>query len=336
MWVLLWVGCDRCEDVCDAWLLNESGATSPRLGHLEDVTAVTEVDEGGVGYVLVTTEGIPSYVRTVTDDDLAVLEAADGWRDDGPTVGVGAEVLFGDDIGFDSDFCGAGQGDGYWPPGGSCPEAQARSWYVPRNPIIATDEVCTVGSGAVGLWLNGVTMAGWWSGDATDDTWRHVADEATDLCDGHAIDGEYLHRAGSVCLEDQVGAGEVILGFAADGYPVYGGEETPCWVARDYDDPDDPLGCGGIGERRCLLVDPMDPAAGTEATAFPGPDSADAPTGAFAEDYWFDAACDGLDEHNGHDHGGLGYHYHLTSTFPFTAGPTLRGRVFEATEADCL
>ncbi|MCP4805928.1 MAG: YHYH protein [Proteobacteria bacterium] len=369
MWVLALLGCNRCEEVCTAWLLNESGETSPRLSHLVDVTAVTEVEVEGVSYVLITTESIPSYETELTQDQVDTLDArplADDDFKNGSTAAVaGQEVLFGDDIGYDSTSdseCAAGAGYGFWPPGQPCPEAQALSWYVPRIPIPAADEVCTTAEGPVGLWLNGLPVHGWSDGTSLDDqdVWHPIAPtlEAwdTDVCSGQVDDGQYHHHIDPTCLGEQLGdvgdGHSPIYGFAADGHAIHGpwtdaGERAKsCWIARDYDDPDDPLGCGGVGERRCLPVDPKDPDAGTEATAFPGPTTSDTVTSAsgnpisaalplFVEDHVFDDDCDGLDAHNGHEHGGHGYHYHVTDDFPFTVGPTLWGRVRPATEAGC-
>lgn len=373
MWVVTLLACNRCEDVCTAWLLNESGETSPRLSHPVDVTAVTEVDVDGVGYVLITTEGIPSYETTLSQADIDELNArpnaSDDFKNGSTTASAGQEALFGDDLGFESTTddtaCAPGAGYGFWPPGPGCPDAQGRSWYVPRSPIRATDEVCTTSLGPAGLWVNGVSLYAWADGNAFDEqgVWQNIAPLLErwdqDVCGGHVAGTDYHHHAEPVCLGEQLGdAGDdhsPIYGFAADGYPVYGpwtadGERAEsCWVARDYDDPEDPLGCGGVGERRCLLVDPMDPSAGTEATAFPGPRTDDevlSPSGSpfsaadplYVQDYWYDAACTdagGLDEHNGHDHSGLGFHYHVTDGFPFTVGPTLYGRVRDETAADC-
>ena len=42
-----------------------------------------------------------------------------------------------------------------------------------------------------------------------------------------------------------------------------------------------------------------------------------------------------LDEHNGHDHDDLGYHYHITNSFPYFTGPTLYGTVPDASNTAC-
>ena len=42
-----------------------------------------------------------------------------------------------------------------------------------------------------------------------------------------------------------------------------------------------------------------------------------------------------LDEHNGHEHDEFDYHYHITYTFPYFAGPTLYGEVPDETMTMC-
>lgn len=217
-----------------------------------------------------------------------------------------------------------------------------------------------------------------------DGVWETIAPFAevydVDLCGGHAAQGDYHHHFYSECWAKVAGedttAGRsghsVIFGFAADGYPVYGPWHDTgvlaqsCWKMRDYNvgPTDVGYGCVGFngaaaGERNCVLVDPYDPSQGVVA-ATPGPTTSGTYTslsgntfstvdGFFYEDYYFDSACPSqgaqyLDAYNGHDHDGLGYHYHLTVTdtssaltdnfpyalkpvFPFTFGPRFRGNL---------
>jgi len=75
-----------------------------------------------------------------------------------------------------------------------------------------------------------------------------------------------------------------------------------------------------------------------------------ATSGYYFQDYYYDPACtdqgiEYLDEHNGHDHDGLGYHYHvsraelddgtLTDVFPFYIGPTYAGTLQDDAIASC-
>ena len=114
-------------------------------------------------------------------------------------------------------------------------------------------------------------------------------------------------------------------------------------------------GCSSsTGARTCQVDSVLNPTAITALTStYYGPSTSTTVTtqsgnditavsGVYYEDYYFDAACYTglgtsadytLDVHNGHDHGNLGYHYHLTidsdltPTFPYGPGPQFFGCV---------
>jgi hypothetical protein len=358
-------------DLCTAWVM--SSGTSPLVdaGSATDVTGLSVVSDGGVEFMQVSTEGLPSYDVTLTQADIDDLDARPNASTDfvsgQTTATAGTTYQWGADIGFYSfsagDQCGEGAGYGWWPPGPECPSAQGKSLQIPVSPVEASGgDVCETGAGAGGYWVNGVSIYNW--GDTfaydSDGVWLNVApaQEVYDLgvCGGHAAGGDYHHHSYSQCLADVVGdAGSghsPIYGFAADGYPIHGPwyaggtEAQSCWTLRDYDDAADPTGCGGTGERSCVMVDPWDPAQGTETASSPGPTTSETVTslsgntfpgtmGLYFADYWYDGQCAAeggaaLDEHNGHEHDGLGYHYHVTFDFPYTMGPTLKGVVYDA------
>ncbi|MEM7801244.1 MAG: YHYH protein, partial [Chloroflexota bacterium] len=175
--------------------------------------------------------------------------------------------------------------------------------------------------------------------------------------------GDYHHHGAPTCLiaelNDSGDGHSEIYGFAADGYPIYGPWQADgvlaesCWIPRDYDDPDSPTGCGVAGERSCLLVDPYDISQGTTPASSNGPRTDEvvtslsgntfvATSGYYFEDYYYDPACtaqggEHLDQYNGHDHDGLGYHYHVTveqtasggfvDDFPYYIGPEMAGQL---------
>ncbi|WP_189988291.1 hypothetical protein [Thalassobaculum fulvum] len=103
----------------------------------------------------------------------------------------------------------------------------------------------------------------------------------------------------------------------------------------------DPVRTATLAAAVCLVLPPASTAHGSSAAR------------AYYEDFYLDAACaasgpEALDGHNGHAHGGhdhadedLGYHYHLTvdaalrPTFPYTFGPTYRGRVEGSSFTSC-
>jgi hypothetical protein len=340
------------------------------LVHVQSVE-LTTVD--GVDYLAVTSLGLPSYTFTFTQHDIDTLNgrplAATDFLTGQTTATVGQTIDFGEDIGYDSSGCTRGETDegaGFWPPGPECPEAQSTTMMLPVTVTPAT-ETCWTGINSMGMLLNGVAIFNWSDGFSynSESTWYNLAQklEVYDLgvCRGHAAGGLYHQHLDAPCFEAQVGetgsGHSALYGFAADGVPLYGpyvasGQRAQsCWVTRDYDDPSDSLGCGGTGARDCLLVDPLDPTQGTTAASHDGPSTSGtvtslsgnifvAETGLFFEDYYFDADCatGGLaymDEHNGHEHDDLGYHYHMTDSFPYIYGPTYYGSLDDNTLVSC-
>lgn len=143
-----------------------------------------------------------------------------------------------------------------------------------------------------------------------------------------------------------------IHGFAFDGYPIFGPYQAlnqlavPCWKKRDYS-ASSATGCGTANKRTCLLKNQWDISQGTVSATSAGPDttatvsslssnSIPAVSGVYFEDYYYDSTCYAqggqyLDQYNGHDHDGIGYHYHLTMDssknpiFPYILGPQFYG-----------
>lgn len=180
-----------------------------------------------------------------------------------------------------------------------------------------------------------------------------------DLCAGHSLAGGLYHHHGySACLaatlNDQGTRHSPVYAYSADGYAVYGPwhasnvRARSCWRARNYDNPAAPDGCGVAGSHICALNNPENVNGGVKPYFF-GPSTSGTDTGEgdatvttvsglYVEDYGFDPTCpsaapQNLDKFNGHDHDGLGYHYHLTvdaqmqPTFPGGPGPTSRGKL---------
>ncbi len=226
----------------------------------------------------------------------------------------------------------------------------------PVEPSPASAPVAT-GRAPAGLWVTGAPFFNWSDGGTYrgEGVWRAVAPGAVGddgfSCAGPTADETAPHvypECLALHLGDDSGRHSPIYGFAADGYPVRGpwaDLELPArssWRLRDYDTAGSPTGCNEPGVRTCLLADPLDPAAGTVPTPSPGPTTANAPPGAFFEDYWFDIGLDdgaphALDAFNGHSHDEFGYHYHITriqngdgsftDVFPYILGPWFRGEL---------
>jgi len=119
--------------------------------------------------------------------------------------------------------------------------------------------------------------------------------------------------------------------------------------------------CLRVGERNCLMVDEFDASLGTETTSSQGPSTNDtivsmsgndlsAAPGFYYEDYYYDSSLtasgdDYLDEHSGHDHDDIGYHYHLptqfntdnqiVTAFPNTIGPRFFGELTDDAITAC-
>lgn len=357
----------------------DSGSASGVLVNIESVEIV-EVD--GESFAHVIASGIPNYSVTLTQAQLDTLNArpnaATDFADGATTVGVGDVILFGDDIGYNSstENCNATGGAGFWPPGPGCPVNDDKDGFFPLQPQPG-EEACESGLGALGYFVNGTSIFNWKDGQSYDGAgiWQNIAMAAEvhdlDICLGHAANGEYHHHSYSSCLGEQLDDGgdghSPVYGYAADGYPVHGPWYSAgvlvksSWAVRDYDNPNSDTGCGMPNERSCLLVDQYDISLGTVAADGSGPNTNDsvnslsgnsisAESGLYFEDYYNDISLlalgdEYIDQYGGHDHGGLGYHYHMPVTqdedgslipvFPFTIGPNLYGELKDNGVTSC-
>ena len=366
-----------------SWMLNETNETSSIFsGVVVNVSSVYTSTVDGKVYQCIEASGMPNYDTLVSEDLISSLNnrprAAFEFGTGSTTLNLGDSLPFGGDVGFTPAMgCTSGEdGFGYWPPGPACPESQNKVQCFPMEPEPAM-EVCETGLNDIGTWVNGVSIFNWTDGQSYNNAgvWQneafHFEYYDLDICPGHSANGNYHHHSNPVCLAEQLednGDGHsIIYGFAADGYPIYGPWQAndvlakSCWKTRDYDDPASPTGCGTAGERSCVLVDQFDYTQGTEAAASDGPSTSDtvtsmssntftATSGYYFEDYYYDAACTALgieylDEHNGHEHDDLGYHYHITlsddgdgtytDVFPFYVGPTYAGTLQDNAIASC-
>lgn len=361
------------------WVMNDNGERSAVLmdgsvGIEVNVQAVTAMEVSSQLYALVEATGIPNYTVTITQDQVDWLNsrprAASDFISGATSASAGDEIDFGENIGYDNTNCPMNEGRGYWPPGPGCPEDQGKEGYFTAAPTPTTSD-CEGGGGPVGYAVNGTSIYNWTDAQSynNEGVWNTLAPLAeyydVDICGGHAANGDYHHHFYSQCWATVAGEEEnghsPIYGYAADGYPVYGPWHDSgvlaksCWQTRDYSAVS-PTGCGVDGERSCVMVDEYDPDQGTESSAS-GPSTSgtftnlskntfDTVAGFFYEDYYFDPSCpdqgdDYLDEHNGHEHGELGYHYHLTidadgtPVFPFTIGPRYAGELPANAIASC-
>ena len=349
-----------------SWVINNSdvGANIAALVNVQSVT-ITNVNQNQFNQV--STSGVPDYSVVMTQADIDSLnnrpEAATDFDGGQTSATVGDTVEFGDDIGYNITMQGCDLG--YWPPGPACPTDQQRAANIPADPSPRNDD-CETSINTMGLMLNGTAIFNWSDGVSYNQqgVWNQLAPEFeifdVDICAGHAQQqGNYHHHMFSSCLatlfDDGGQAHSPIYGYAADGYPIYGPYHAKdllaksAWVKRDYGDEANGYGCSD-GQRSCVMVDPYDPTQGTEAATFVGPDTDETvasnsgneflvESGYYFEDYYYDPALtqqggEYLDEHNGHDHDDLGYHYHTTAiddngslvpVFPYNIGPKFYG-----------
>lgn len=360
-------------DITNSWLMNTTTYAPNFPTTLVNVQSVSQVSIGGVTYVRVQASGIPDYSTLITQNHINTLNSRPKGTDfvtSTTTTYVGQTVLFGQNIGYDGIPCALG----YWPFGPQCPSNQAHDVYFPLTPSPSSITVETQGNAiglwingtGVFNWSDAMSYDGNDPGTEDDGIWENAASAFEvydmDICPGHAQQqGLYHHHDYPACLAAQLGdtgtGHSPIYGFAADGYPIHGPWNAANtlavsgWKTRDYSNGANSTGCPNrpANTRHCLLVDQYDISQGvTQLSASQhGPtttinlttesgNSISATSGIFFQDYYFDSACGSacLDSHNGHDHDGLGYHYHVTITgtngvytpaFPYIIGPTYYG-----------
>ena len=344
---------------------------------LENIQSLQTAVSSGIHYLTVSTGGIPDYRVTLTQAEVNQLNSRPKARSDfyggATSARAGDEIAFGQNLGYKPT--GPSCSLGYWPPGPACPSNQNAQLKLPTEPVPAATTHCSTSTNTIGLMLNGTSVFNWQDGQSynSQHVWNNLApvfeQYDVDICQGHAQQqGNYHHHMFSACLQDLVddtGNGHSpIYGFAADGYPIYGPYymqgilAKPSWVKRDYAAAS-ASGCGSAGVRSCQLVDQYDLSKGTK-TVTAGPTTSGnvttqsgntiaASSGIYFEDYYYAASLaamggEYLDQHNGHNHDGLGYHYHITAElvagklqplFPYQVGPTFYGKLPAATFATC-
>ena len=375
----------------DDWIVNSTKRsteifedTTQTQGVLFGVQIAETQNIDGVDYTYVETEAIPDFEIVITEDIVEELnnrpKASSDFSTGSTSVNVGDTVVFGQDIGYGraNDNCDETGGTGYWPPGPACPTMQSKEAFFTQSPTPrdeAADGACEAGIGSIGFLVNGASIFGW--GDTQSYNGEGVFQNLAiafeifdlDICYGHSANGEYHQHSYGRCLRELLGddgtGHSPIIGYAADGYPIYGPYEAADtlavsgWVARDYGAPEAEGGCGTPGERTCVMVDQYDLSAGVTDAAFDGPMTTDIVTtqssnevvaisGSYFEDFYYAGAeVTGaqLDQYNGHDEGdGRGYHYHFTQkiedgeiklAFPYTHGPRFRGDIPENGITQC-
>lgn len=224
------------------------------------------------------------------------------------------------------------------------PGDQDAVYRIPRNPAVENGTKTDTPLGPIGVLINGVVIfnakdAMSWNNRGI--WWRNAIwfeGQGMDTGLGHPAQDQYHYHQHPTLLQQQVGDNGIdhspILGFAFDGFPIYG--------PYGYANAD---GSGGVvriqssWQTRNITVRHTLPDGTVLSQNQWGPDvSATYPLGAFIEDYEFVSASGDLDEHNGRqcvtpEYPGGTYAYFATvdaageSAYPYLIGPTYYGVV---------
>lgn len=232
-----------------------------------------------------------------------------------------------------------------WPSNPWFPEDQSFVFKITLHPEMNPGMPVKTPFGHIGIWTNGVSIynpkdtKSWQSLE----TWyqnaiyfEHLETETMDSCLGHPNNmHEYHLHVHPPCLYDETNNMQhsPIIGFAFDGFPIYG--------AYGYTNPD---GTGPV-KRMIPSFRLRDISARTtlpDGTELPadlyGPSLSEYPLGAYVEDFEYLPGSGDLDYHNGrfcvtpeYPDGIYAYFVTLDSllepAFPYVLGPTYYGKV---------
>jgi hypothetical protein len=112
-------------------------------------------------------------------------------------------------------------------------QEQSVTLSLPANPTAAARPNCI--GGEVGIMLSGVVLFSAFDAEANDAPAHEVQDE----CDGHPqVSGFYHYHNLSDCIEDNASGHSALMGYAFDGYGIYGyyGEDGSEVTNEDLDE----------------------------------------------------------------------------------------------------
>ena len=173
-------------------------------------------------------------------------------------------------------------------------EAQDWSWEIPLNPEVASNPSEIPLLGSIGFSITGLPLFGPNEGEFPDPYGDPVYNSIVDMCLGHTAQGGmyHFHAMLADCITAATGGSEAIIGYALDGFPIYG--SMGCVDT----------GCSEVIEFKSSWVQTGDPTT-------------------YAWDnygYEDNSAAAYLDECNGRIGPDGSYRYHATTDFPYILG----------------
>jgi len=230
-----------------------------------------------------------------------------------------------------------------WPNNPWLPQNQGFIFTLPRNPQPNTDTPLATPFGHIGIWKNGVSIYNTEDTKSFNDSnvwmqnaffFEHIQLQTMDECLGHPNDHhEYHTHTTPACLynESDSTAHAPLLGYAFDGYPIYGAygyisATSPGLVKRMK---------SSYRVRNMATRDTL-PNGTVLAPVYYGPRLDSIPLGAYVQDFEYVPGLGDLDEHNGrtcvtpeYPQGTYAYFATLDSNlvpvFPYTIGTTFYG-----------
>ena len=230
-----------------------------------------------------------------------------------------------------------------WPNNPWVPQNQGFVYVITRYPRANPGTLTATPFGHIGIWKNGVSIYNPEDTKSYNDSsvwmqnafyFEHLLDQTMDPCLGHPNDHyEYHTHTTPACLYDETDSTvhAPILGYAFDGYPIYG--------AYGYTNPN---AAGPV--KRMVSSYQLRPIAtrdtlpdGTAlAPVYYGPALDSIPLGAYMQDWEYVAGLGDLDANNGRfcvtpEYPGGTYAYFATlgpdliPTFPYVLGPNYYG-----------
>jgi hypothetical protein len=205
--------------------------------------------------------------------------------------------------------------------------AQDYEWRLPRHPAAAAEISPIALLGVVGVAINGIPLYGPNEGERPHPYGDPIANAIMDACLGHTAQrGDYhYHSLLQACFfpDRAEDAASPILGFALDGFPIYGSVECADAECSRTVRLESGWEATGVGALDC--VDSSD-CEDTHTCALAIVDGVKQ-TACVSKTYAWDnnafVAKDdpqSLDQCNGHVGPDGTYHYHVTDTFPYLLG----------------